>query len=87
MLMEHQWSVNPEYRTALRRSTAVGAVVMALEVGVRLVAAATLPVAVALPLLQVQSVVVWVGMGLLLRRAMVRAARRGTPAAERHVTA
>ncbi|RZT88901.1 hypothetical protein EV383_5855 [Pseudonocardia sediminis] len=86
-LMDHQWSVNPAYRTALRRATAVGAAVMAIEVGVRLLAAATLPVAVAMPLLQVQSFVVWAGLILLLRRTMIRAARSGAPDAERHVSA
>lgn len=86
-LMDHQWSMNPAYRTALRRASAVGVVAMAAEVCVRLVVAATLPVAVALPLLQIQSFAVWVGLILLLRRTMVRAARRGTPAGERHLTA
>lgn len=80
-ILERQWSESPAYRTMLRRATAVGAAVLVVEVGVRLVVAATLPVAVALPLLQIQSLVFWVGMILLLRRTMIRAGRRADGAA------
>lgn len=80
-VLDHRWSASPAFRRMLRRATAVGAAVLVVEVGVRLLAAATLPVAVALPLLQIQSLVFWVGMILLLRRTMIRAGRRADGAA------
>ena len=82
-ILEHQWAVNPHSRTVLRRATAVGAAILLAEAGLRLLAAELLPVAVALPVLQVQSVVVWAGMVLLLRRALVRAGRRPVAGSDR----
>ncbi len=75
--MARSWSDNPRFRQVLRRATAVGAVVLFAEAGLRLVAAQVLPVDVALPVLQVQSFVVWAGLVVLLRRAVVRAVRSG----------
>ena len=79
--MAHLWSVSPEFRSVMRRSTMLAAGLMLAEVAIRLVAATTLPVGVALPLLQIQSFVVWTGLVLLLRRDMVRAGRAADAAA------
>ena len=73
--MARSWSANPRFRRVLHRATAVGAGVLLGEAALRLIAARLLPVDVALPVLQVQSLVVWVGMVLLLRRAVQRAVR------------
>lgn len=79
--MAKAWTDNARFRQVLRRATAVGAVVLAAEAGLRLVAAQVLPVDVALPVLQVQSLVVWAGMILLLRRSVLRVVREGQASA------
>ncbi|TCK19900.1 hypothetical protein EV378_3844 [Pseudonocardia endophytica] len=78
--MATAWAENPRFRQVLRRATAVGAVVLLAEAALRLVAAAVLPVAVALPVLQIQSFVVWAGLVLLLRRSIMRVVREGKAA-------
>lgn len=73
--MADAWDRNARFRQVIRRATVVGSAVLLGEAGLRLVAAQVLPVDVALPVLQVQSFVVWAGLVLLLRRAIVRVVR------------
>ncbi|MFP5019368.1 VC0807 family protein [Pseudonocardia phyllosphaerae] len=73
--MVHQWETNPAFRRVVRRATVIGALVMAAETALRITLAYTLPVAVAMPLLSAQSVVVWMGLSLLLVVAMKRTVR------------
>lgn len=75
-LMERQWAANPAFRRTLRRATGVAALVMALEATLRITLAYTLA-PVALPILSVQSIVVWTGLSALLVVSVKRAVRAG----------
>lgn len=76
-LMERQWDANPVFRRTLRRATGAAALVMALEATLRITLAYTLAPVVALPILSVQSVVVWTAMSALLVVSVKRAVRAG----------
>lgn len=75
--MERQWAANPVFRRTLRRATGVAACVMTLEATLRITLAYTLAPVVALPILSVQSIVVWTGLSALLVVSVRRAARAG----------
>ncbi|MEJ8279609.1 VC0807 family protein [Pseudonocardia spirodelae] len=76
-LMERQWAANPVFRRTLRRATAVAALAMVAEAALRVTLAYTLAPVVALPILSVQSVVVWTALSALLVVAVRRAVRAG----------
>lgn len=76
-LMERQWDANPVFRRTLRRATGAAALVMALEATLRITLAYTLAPVVALPILSVQSVVVWTAMSALLVVSVKRSVRAG----------
>jgi hypothetical protein len=76
-LMARQWDGNPGFRRVLVRATAVAALVTAAEAVLRVVVAYTVPVAVALPVLTAQSVVVWTGLSGLLVLTVRRSVRAG----------
>ncbi|WP_305080414.1 VC0807 family protein [Pseudonocardia sp. ICBG1293] len=76
-IMERQWAANPVFRRTMRRATGIAALVMVLEAALRITLAYSLAPVVALPILSVQSIVVWTAMSALLVVSVRRAARAG----------
>ncbi|ANY07010.1 VC0807 family protein [Pseudonocardia sp. HH130630-07] len=76
-LLDRQWRTNAAFRRLLTRATTVAALVMAGEAVLRVALAYTLPVAVAVPVLAVQSIAVWTGLSALLAVMLRRAVRAG----------